>query len=142
MKAVQLSRFDPDRLDCRKIKALYVGASGWVIVQAWTLQETFLAAMFAVHRNWPLFSWLGGNRGGERRKKEEKKKKSAHCSVASLQTFSEFTGETIFLVKTCKCNLWKSHILYLHLIICNLQVIPSDSQGTPVITVVKNIYSM
>ena len=99
---MQLSRFDPDRLDCRKIKALYVGASGWVIVLAWTLQETFLAAMFAVHRNWPLFSWLGGNRGGERRKKEEKKK-SAHCSVASLQNFSGLTA--IFLVKTCKCTV-------------------------------------
>ena len=80
VKAVQLSRFDPDRLDCRKIKALYVGASGWVIVQAGTLQETFLAAMFAVHRNWPLFSWLGGNRGGERRKKKKRRRK-AHTAV-------------------------------------------------------------
>ena len=106
VKAVQLSRFDPDQLDCRKIKALYVGVSGWVIVLAWTLQETFLAAMFAVHRNWPLFSWLGGNRGGERRKKEEKKK-SAHCSVASLQKFFRINRENsaIFLVKTCKCTL-------------------------------------
>ena len=107
VKAVQLSRFDPDRLDCRKIKALYVGSSGWVIVQAWTLQETFFAAMFAVHRNWPLFSWLGGNRGGERRKK--KKRRKAHTAVQHhCKNFSGFTGKTLqfFVVKTCnKCTL-------------------------------------
>ena len=104
VKAVQLSRFDPDRLDCRKIKALYVGASGWVIVQAWTLQETFLVAMFAVHRTGLCFpGWVEIE--VEKERKKEEKKKSAHCSTASLQIFPGFRSQgnsSLFIVKPPK----------------------------------------
>ena len=107
--AVQLSRFDPDLLDCRKIKALYLCKGR--VVGLWCRhglcrRPSLLPCLQCIATGLCFPGWVEIEVEKEEKRRKEEKAHTAvqhHCKKFSVHSQGKICN--LFLVKTCKYSL-------------------------------------